>query len=179
MQRIRGVGDGRVNPLGLPELEQPRDVAGDGYPYSRVIHPDILAPDWSCSHPGVGWRTQPVHNPSVIKEIVRFELPLGSRTDEFVKLHREVTEAMLGLGLDPGVRWTTVSGRREVIMEREFSSLADYEAKEAAFHAGADFMSLWRRMEACADSMEVELLQNALDPAEIQSKRAGADQTTG
>jgi len=166
-----------VNPFGLPELEQPGDVAGARYSNSRcglVFHLNILRADRSSAH--LGPVTKPVHNASVIKEIVRFKLPLGSGTDDFVKLHREVTDAMLGLGLDPGVRWTTISGRREVIMEREFSSLADYEAKEAAFHAGADFMSLWRRMEACADSMEVELLQNGLDPAEIQSQRARGDQ---
>lgn len=109
----------------------------------------------------------------MVKEVVRFKLPLGSRTDEFQALLGEVTAAMRELGVNPGVRWNTMSGVREVVIEREFASLAQYEADDAAFHGGKEFMTLWRRMEACAESMAVELWQNGLDPAEVGSQRTG------
>lgn len=109
----------------------------------------------------------------MVKEVVRFKLPLGSRTDEFVALLREVTAAMAELGVNPGVRWDPLSGVREVVIEREFASLAQYEADDAAFHGGKEFMAMWRRMEACAESMTVELWQSGLGPAELATRRAG------
>jgi hypothetical protein len=95
----------------------------------------------------------------VIREITRFRLPLGPGTDEFIGLLREVHAAMRELGVEPGDVWTTLAGEREVIIERSFESLAAYEADDAQFHGGADFMVLWRRMEACALSMDVQLWQ--------------------
>lgn len=46
---------------------------------------------------------------------------------------------------------------RVVILEREFPSLAAYEADDDAFHGDADLMAAWRAMEALARSMRVEL----------------------
>jgi hypothetical protein len=95
----------------------------------------------------------------VIREVIRFRLPLGPKTDEFTVLLREVHAAMTDLGVEPGDVWTTLSGARVVIVERSFESLAAYEADDAKFHGGKDFMALWRRMEECALSMDVELWQ--------------------
>jgi len=93
----------------------------------------------------------------VIREVIRFRLPLGEKTDEFIGLLREVHAAMTDLGVEAGVVSTTLTGERVVIVERSFESLAAYEADDAKFHGGKDFMALWRRMEACALSMDVEL----------------------
>jgi hypothetical protein len=96
----------------------------------------------------------------VIREVIRFRLPLGPRTDEFLKLLGEVHAGMKELGVEPGRRWTTLAGERVVIVEREFLSLAAYEADDERFHGGPEFMALWRRMEACALSMDVELWES-------------------
>jgi len=108
----------------------------------------------------------------MVKELILFRLPLGEKTDEFNALFRQVQEEMEKLGVKPGVRWGTVAGSRTAIIEREFDSLAEYEADDAAFHGGKEFMALWRRMEACADSMEVLLWQTQRSAAEVAAARA-------
>jgi hypothetical protein len=108
----------------------------------------------------------------VIKEIVLFHLPLGPRTDEFTALYRQVREAMDANGVNPGVAWTTTAGTRIFMIEREFDSLAAYEADDAAFHGGEVFMALWRRMEACAKSMESQLWHTGSDRAQVEVIRA-------
>ena len=110
----------------------------------------------------------------MVKEMIWFRLPLGARTDEFLVLYREVRAAMEKLGVNVGVAWTTVSGTRTVMVEREFDSLAAYEADDRAFHGGEEFMALWRRMEACADSMESQLWQSGRDRGEIEAMRKGS-----
>jgi len=57
------------------------------------------------------------------------------------------------------------------MIEREFDSLAAYEADDRAFHAGEEFMALRRRMEACAESMESQLWQTRRDRAEVAALR--------
>lgn len=71
------------------------------------------------------------------------------------------------LGVNPGASWTTTAGTRMLMVEREFESLAAYEADDEAFHAGAEFMSLWRQMEGCAESMESTLWQTRRTAHEI------------
>ena len=107
----------------------------------------------------------------MVKEVVRFRLPLGPRTDEFLAVFREVVAAMGELGVNPGVRWSALTGGREVMVEREFESLAQYEADDSAFHAGKDFMALWRRLEVLADSMEVEIWRNSATSVEVAAQR--------
>lgn len=97
----------------------------------------------------------------MIREVTRFRLRLGPPTDEFLALYREVRDAMIAVGVKPGVVWTTLTGERAFIIEREFDSLAEYEIDDGAFHAGEEFMALWRRMEATAESMDVELWQTS------------------
>jgi hypothetical protein len=108
----------------------------------------------------------------MVKEVIYFRLPLGPGTDEFLSLYREVRAEMERLGVEPGVAWTTVSGARMVVVEREFESLAAYEADDASFHGGEDFMALWRRMEACAESMETEIWQTRRTREELAALRA-------
>jgi hypothetical protein len=108
----------------------------------------------------------------VIKEVVLFRLPLGPRTDEFVALYRQVRATMEANGVNPGVAWTTTAGTRSFMIEREFDSLAAFEADDAVFHGGETFMALWRRMEACAESMESQLWQTAGDRAQVEVVRA-------
>jgi hypothetical protein len=108
----------------------------------------------------------------VIKEVVLFRLPLGPRTDEFAVLHRQVRAAMEAQGVNPGVAWTTIAGTRVFMIEREFESLAAYEADDAAFHGGEEFMALWRKMEACAESMESQLWQTRSDRGQVEALRA-------
>lgn len=107
----------------------------------------------------------------MVKELIVFRLPLGEKTDEFNTLFRQVQEEMRKLGVNPGVRWNTVAGSRMAVVEREFESLAAYEADDEAFHAGKDFMALWRRMEACAESMEAMLWQTRQTRAEVAASR--------
>jgi hypothetical protein len=107
----------------------------------------------------------------MIKEVVRFKLRLGAATDEFRSLYGEVRTSMVELGVNPGIAWFTAAGQRELIVEREFNSLADYERDDRDFHAGADFMALWRRMEALAESMDVELWQTSSSREELAQLR--------
>jgi hypothetical protein len=107
----------------------------------------------------------------VVKEVIRFRLALGARTNEFLALYQQVCEAMEALGVEPGVAWATMTGTRTLVIEREFDSLAQYEADDAAFHGGEEFMALWRRMEATAESMEVELLQKRGSRQEVTAPR--------
>jgi len=107
----------------------------------------------------------------MVKEMIVFRLPLGPKTDEFVALYRQVAEEMEKLGLSVGVAWTATAGVRMVMVEREFDSLAAYEADDAAFHGGAEFMALWRRMEGCAESMETTLWQTRRTSDEVAALR--------
>ena len=74
----------------------------------------------------------------MIKEVIRFRLPLGPATDEFTRLLREVMEAMGALGVEPGISWIPLTDSWEVVLEREFDSLAQYEADDSAFHRGEE-----------------------------------------
>lgn len=108
---------------------------------------------------------------SVVKEIIWFRLPLGAKTDEFLALYRQVREEQQRHGINPGVWWSAAFGTRVLMIEREFDSLAAYEADDRAFHAGEELMTLWRQMEACAESMESQLWQTRCDPAEVTALR--------
>jgi hypothetical protein len=108
----------------------------------------------------------------MVKETIVFRLPLGPRTDEFLTLYREVREEMEKLGVSAGVSWSITAGTRMFMIEREFDSLAAYEADDAAFHGGEEFMALWRRMEGCADSMETTLWQTRRTADEVAALRA-------
>ena len=57
------------------------------------------------------------------------------------------------------------------MVEREFESLAAYEADDAAFHGGEEFMALWRLMESFAESMEVMLWQTRRTAEEVAALR--------
>lgn len=94
----------------------------------------------------------------MIREVIIFKLPLGPDTDRFKELFREVRTSMRAIGVEPGQTWGPLTGEaRIIIVERQFPSLAAYEADDQAFHADASFMALWRSMEALAVSMTVEL----------------------
>ncbi len=96
----------------------------------------------------------------MIREIIIFKVPLGRDTYRFKALFREVRQRMREIGVEPGRTWGSLTGEgRDIIVEREFASLAAYEADDEAFHADADFMALWRSMEELAISMTVHLWQ--------------------
>lgn len=93
-----------------------------------------------------------------VREYVIFRLRLGAETDAFKDAFLKVRAAMREIGVEPGRTWGPLTGEaREIILEREFESLAAYEADDAAFHGDPEFMALWRRMESHAASMRVEL----------------------
>ena len=46
----------------------------------------------------------------MVKETIVFRLPLGTKTDEFLTLYRQVREEMERLGVSAGVSWTTTAG---------------------------------------------------------------------
>jgi hypothetical protein len=75
-------------------------------------------------------------------------------------------------GVNPGVAWTTTAGSRVFMIEWEFDSLAAFEADDAAFHGGAEFMALWRRLETCAESMESQLWQTRTGRVQLEAHRA-------
>jgi hypothetical protein len=96
----------------------------------------------------------------VIRELIHFELRLGPDTDRFRALFRQVRERMERAGVVPGAVWTNLTGdARYFIVERTFSSLAQYEQDDGAFHSDAELMSIWREMEGCLVSMRVDLWQ--------------------
>jgi len=96
----------------------------------------------------------------VIRELIHFELRLGPDTDRFRALFRQVWERMERAGVVPGAVWTNLTGdARYFIVERTFSSLAQYEQDDGAFHGDAELMSVWREMEGCLVSMRVDLWQ--------------------
>jgi hypothetical protein len=107
----------------------------------------------------------------MVKETIIFWLPLGARTDEFLALYRQVRDEMEKLGLSAGVSWTATAGTRKLMVEREFDSLAAYEADDAAFHGQEKFTALWRRMESCAESMETTLWQTPRTSDEVAALR--------
>ncbi|MFM7063985.1 MAG: hypothetical protein ACKO04_10915, partial [Actinomycetes bacterium] len=73
----------------------------------------------------------------------------------------EVQAAMQEIGVAPGRVWHPMTGTaRTVVVEREFESLAAYEADDEAFHAADGFMTLWRTMESYLDGMAVEVWQS-------------------
>ena len=108
----------------------------------------------------------------MIKEVIRFRLGLGPQTDEFLSRYREVRTAMTALGVEPGIAWTTVAGRRQLIVEREFDTLASYEADDAAFHGGEEFIALWRKLESTAESMEAEIWKTSATRDDLDAVRA-------
>ena len=85
---------------------------------------------------------------------------------------------MSASGVEPGIPWSQLTGGREVVVEREFDSLAQYETDDAAFHRGEEFMALWRRMESAAISMTVELWQTRRDRAEVTARRVRREPAT-
>lgn len=96
----------------------------------------------------------------MVRELIFFELRLGSGTEEFNAAFRAVREAMAELGVVVGRTWSPMTGEvRTRILEREFESLAAYEADDAKFHGATEFMALWRAMESTAKSIRVEVWQ--------------------
>jgi hypothetical protein len=96
----------------------------------------------------------------MIRELILFELRLGSETDRFKARLRDVQASMRRLGVEPGRNWWNVTGQaRWLVVEREFPSMAAYEKDDQAFHGDDEFMTQWRAMEECAASMRVELWQ--------------------
>jgi hypothetical protein len=96
----------------------------------------------------------------VVREIIIFKLRLGPDTDRFKELFLDVRSRMREIGVEPGRTWGSLTGEaRDVIVEREFPSLAAYEVDDEAFHADASFVGQWRAMEELAVSMTVELWQ--------------------
>lgn len=108
----------------------------------------------------------------MVKEMIVFRLPLATKTDDFFALYRQVAEEMEKLGAKVGVSWTATAGTQMFMVERGFDSLAAYEGDDAAFHGGAEFMALWRRMEGCAESMETTLWQTRRPFDELAALRA-------
>ena len=106
----------------------------------------------------------------MIKEQVFFKLRLGPDSDRFAVLVREVQRMMAELGVVPGRRWSNVTGEgRWTVLEREFASLAAYEEDDRTFHAGAEFMRVWREMESLAEQMRVELWELRPGPSQDAS----------
>jgi hypothetical protein len=56
----------------------------------------------------------------VVKEVIRSRLRLGPQTDGFLALFRKVREAMEAQGVCAGVVWSTMTGGRTLVVEREF-----------------------------------------------------------
>ena len=57
-------------------------------------------------------------------------------------------------------------------MEREFDTLASYEADDAAFHGGEEFIALWRKLESTAESMEAEIWKTSATRDDLDAIRA-------
>ena len=57
-------------------------------------------------------------------------------------------------------------------MEREFDTLASYEADDAAFHGGGEFIALWRKLESTAESMEAEIWKTSATRDDLDTIRA-------
>ena len=57
-------------------------------------------------------------------------------------------------------------------MEREFDTLASYEADDAAFHGGEEFIALWRKLESTAESMEAEIWKTSATRDDLDAVRA-------
>jgi hypothetical protein len=68
---------------------------------------------------------------------------------------------MKALGVEPGIAWAAVAGQRQLIVEREFDTLASHEADDAAFHGGEESMAPWRKLESTAESTEAEIWQTS------------------
>ena len=101
----------------------------------------------------------------MIREIVQFDLYLGTQSDEFMVAFRAVQDALAGAGVVKGRVWSPMTGvGRTIIWEREFNSLSDYELDEQRFHEAKDIMQLWRKMEALTSAMRVELWQGSSRP---------------
>ena len=97
---------------------------------------------------------------SAVREVIVFRLRLGPETEAFKQCFAQVRAAMREIGVEPGRVWHNMHGTgRDVRVEREFPSLAAYELDDENFHAGPEFMALWREMESHVESMTVELYQ--------------------
>jgi hypothetical protein len=96
----------------------------------------------------------------MMRELIFFELRLGPDSDRFSTLFKQVKEAMTDVGVVVGRSWGNATGvGRIVVLEREFDSMAAYEADDERFHDARAFMALWREMETCLVSMRVEIWQ--------------------
>lgn len=97
----------------------------------------------------------------MVRELIFMDLRLGPDTDRWKEAFAEVQDAMRRIGVEPGRMWHPMTGSgRTVVIEREFESLAAYEADDERFHDATDFMALWRTMEALLDRMRVEVWQS-------------------
>lgn len=96
----------------------------------------------------------------MMRELIFFELRLGPDSDRFSALFKQVKAAMAAIGVVVGRSWGNAAGTgRIVVLEREFESMAAYEADDERFHEAREFMALWREMETCLVSMRVEIWQ--------------------
>ncbi len=94
----------------------------------------------------------------MVRELIYFDLHLGPESDRFRDLFNEVREGMRELGVVVGRRWVPMTGPlRTVIMEREFESMAAYEADDERFHSSKAFMAKWRELEAASKAIRVEV----------------------
>lgn len=97
----------------------------------------------------------------MVRELIFFDLKLGQGTEDFNKVFKQVKEEMAAIGVVVGTTWGYMTGEvRTMILEREFESLAAYEADDAKFHGAKEFMRLWREMEDTLKGMRVEVWQN-------------------
>lgn len=102
----------------------------------------------------------------MIRELVYFEVGVGPETERFKAAYRVVREGMAALGVVMGRTWWPGTGvMRTAIMEREFESLAAYEADDERFHSSREFMASWRELEATVREMRVELWSLAASDA--------------
>ncbi len=94
----------------------------------------------------------------MIRELIYFDLRLGPDSDRFRALFEEVRRDMADLGVVVGRSWSPMTGRlRTRIMEREFESLAAYEADDERFHSSPEFMAKWRELESLVREIRVEV----------------------
>jgi hypothetical protein len=105
----------------------------------------------------------------MVRELIFFTLRLGPDTDAFVDRFEQVQRRMAEMRVVVGRTWYPATGEgRQLVVEREFTSLAAYEQDDERFHGGAEFMSLWREMEALAVQMRVEIWQGGTEYAVVE-----------
>ncbi len=97
----------------------------------------------------------------MVRELIYFDKRLGPDSDRFNALFKEVKAKMGELGVVVGRTWSPMTGQlRTLIMEREFESLAAYEADDALFHSSPEFMAKWRELESLVRGIRVEVWAN-------------------